>query len=102
MRPQSAAAKELRSLSFTVLAIRILTYVSKAPADKANITQRLRTSGTPIDRASLNRSLARLRRHGWLRTKDSLHSMTPAGRKALKLAVSRLKDLAALTKARGR
>jgi hypothetical protein len=65
--------------------------------DNADITERLRATGTPLDGPSLNRTLARLRRNGWLKKKGSSHSITTAGRKALRLAASALKDLIALT-----
>jgi len=81
----------------TLSVIRVLNYVSRTPMLSADISKRLRASGTVIDGPSLNRTLLRLRRKGWLTKRNSSWSPTPEGRKALKLAISGLKDLAHLT-----
>ena len=74
-----------------------MKHATGAPLDTVRPRERLNATGQPLAPVSLNRILVRLRRHGWLNTKDSLHSLTPAGRKALKLATSCLKTLAGLT-----
>jgi hypothetical protein len=94
----NTAAKELRTLMSTLSVIRILNYVSQTPMGSADISKRLRTTGTAIDDISLNRTLFRLRRQGWLTAKNSNWSPTLDGRKALKIAISGLKDLAHLTR----
>ena len=102
MRSQSnAAAKELRSLLATFSFIRILNCNSKTPISSAGLLEPLRINGTAVDIPDLNRSLLQLRRRGWLKTKSTLHSLTPTGRKALQLATSGLKHLAAPTHKRG-
>ena len=97
MRPKpNAAAKELRSLLSTLSVIRILNYVSQTPIRSAAIGEQLRSSGTPINGPSLNRTFLRLHRRGLIKAKNSSWLLTPAGRKALKLATSGLKHLARL------
>jgi hypothetical protein len=96
-RNPAAAQKELRSLASSLAVIRILNYIADAPLGAARLRERLSANGRPLDPASLSRTLARLRRQGWLKTKISLHSITPAGRDALKRAISGLKNLAVLT-----
>jgi DNA-binding IclR family transcriptional regulator len=93
MRPQSTTtAKEFRSLLATLTVIRILKHAADAPTTAANLCQRLPTKDT----SSLNRTLVRLRRNGWLTEKTSEWSLTPEGRKALNLAVRGLEDLVGL------
>jgi hypothetical protein len=92
----SAAATELRSLISSFVVIRILKHIADTPLDTAQLCQLLKSSALALDSPSLNRTLLRMRRHGWLKTTDSLHSITPAGRKALNLAVSGLRDIVAL------
>jgi len=89
------AAKELRSLTSSFLVVRMLNQIADEPVDAARLHERLRAKDTALNPASLNHTLARLRRHGWLRTRGSLHTLTPAGRNALKLAASALERLAA-------
>jgi len=96
-RNPAAASKELSSLASTFVLIRIMKHAADAPLDTARLRERLNANGRPLAPVSLNRILVRLRRHGWLNTKDSFHSLTPAGRKALKLATSGLKTLAGFT-----
>src|SRR5262249_20518161 len=93
----SAAAKELRSLASSFLAIRILKQTADTPLDAVRLGERLRANDPAIGSASLRRALLRMRRCGWIKTKDSSHFITPSGRRVLHLAISGLKDLAALS-----
>jgi DNA-binding PadR family transcriptional regulator len=93
----SAAATELRSLVSSFVVIWILKHIADRPLDTARLCQLLKSSAWALDSSSLNRTLLRMRRHGWLKTEDSLHSITPAGRRALNLAVFGLKDVLTVT-----
>jgi hypothetical protein len=86
----AAGPKEIRSLLATLVTVRILKCIADERLDDLRATD---TISDPL----LNLSLRRLRRRGLIKAKGSQHSLTPAGRKALKLAVSGLKQLAALT-----
>ena|SRR5580765_3537426 len=88
-----AAARELHSLTSAFSLIRILHLMADTPLDTRELGKRV-SAKTAMDPASVSRSLFRIRRHGWLKTNGSLHSLTPAGREALRLAASALKDLA--------
>ena len=97
MRPRpNAAEKELRSLLLAVSLIRILNCVSKTPMPIGEISKQLRTNGTAIDGPSLNRTLLSLHRRGLAKTRNCAWSLTPDGRKALKLAISGVKELTPL------
>jgi hypothetical protein len=87
----------MRSFASSFALIRILHHAAGTPLDTPQLRERLSAKGASLDNQSLNRALSRLRRHGWLKTKNSGHSLTPAGRKALKLATAGLKNLARLT-----
>jgi len=95
--PSAAAAKELRSLLSSLAAIRVLKYIADQPLDTARLRERLRARGTALDTAILNHTLLRMRRHGWLQSKNHAHSITPQGREALEVAMSGLKNHLALT-----
>jgi DNA-binding HxlR family transcriptional regulator len=88
----TATAKELRSLLGSFGVIRILKHAADAPGTTADLCRRLRTKDT----VSLSRTLARLRRKGWLTTKSSEWSLTSKGRKALDLALRGLEDIEGL------
>jgi len=62
------------------------------------LSERFCTNSATVDSASLNRTLLRLRRHGWLLAKDSRWSLTSDGHRAFKLALWRLKDVVHLTR----
>jgi hypothetical protein len=92
-----AAAKEIRSFASTQSVIRILKHLADEPLDTARLSERLRAASAGVDVSLVKRALVRLRHQGIVRLKGSRHSLTPAGRKLLKLAISRLKDIVALT-----
>jgi hypothetical protein len=96
-----AGAKELRSLLSSLAAIRILQYIAGQPLDASRLRERLHANGH-LATASLHRTLLRLRRQGMTTLKGSAHVLTPAGRKALGLAISGLKNIVAITRRRHR
>jgi hypothetical protein len=77
----------------------MLKHIANEPTDTPRLRDQLRANGH-LDTTSLDRSLLRLRRQGIIKLKDSAHVLTPAGRKALNLAISRLKDLVLITRGR--
>jgi hypothetical protein len=97
--PSSARVrqKEIRSLLCSFLVIRILKYTANEPLATARLAERLGAANPALDARFLDRTLLRLRRQGLLTAKNSSWSLTSEGRKALKLAISGLKDLARLT-----
>jgi hypothetical protein len=86
----SAPLAEIRSILSTLVTIRTLKHVANGRPESLR-----NTDGTSD--LFLNRTLLRLRRQGLIKSKGSQHSLTPAGRKALKLAISGLKTTTSLT-----
>jgi hypothetical protein len=88
-RPQ----KEIDSILSSFAMIRLLNATALAPMTGAQIAEHLGA----LQGAGMSRALARLRRHGWIQTTNSVNTITPEGRKALRLATSELRTLAWLT-----
>ena len=94
----NAAAKEIRSILTAFATVRILKRIADGSARRDTIRPVLPAS----EAYCLDRTLARLRRRGWLKSTNSELSLTREGRKALRAATSSLKPLAELTPSRAR
>jgi hypothetical protein len=91
-RPQ----KEINSILSSLAAIRILNATARAPMTARQIAEHLGAAKG----ADMNQILTRLRRHGWVKAATSINTITPEGRKALKLATAGLKAMASLSSPR--